>query len=327
MAKIWEPNRLYSFLRPYVDWCTRQSYHRILYWGAELPKDGAVIFAPNHTNTLMDALVILAGRKGPTAFGARADIFRKPAIARILHFLRILPMVRERDGLEHVSENYESFDQIDDVLAHAVPFCMFAEGTHRPERSLQPVKKGIARIAYRSAQNRQTWLVPTGINYSSFFDYRGVCEVHYGEPLNINEFVREHPELNEPQLQQALRSTIEKRMAALVDPEGPAAAEKPSWLLWLVWPLAAFLSLPMWLTAEILCRKMQDKAWCNTVRFGCLLLLLPLTLLIWGIIFCLTPLPWYGILSLLASIPATYGLVYDGLNALKTVFRSGRRMK
>ena len=315
MAEIWKHDRLYAFLRPYVDWCTKLSYRYLRYRGAELPKDGAVILAPNHTNTLMDALVILAGRKDATAFGARADIFRKPSIAKILHFLRILPMVRERDGLEHVSENYESFDQIDRILDHGVPFCLFAEGSHRPGRTLQSVKKGIARIACKSAQERQTWLVPTGINYSDFFRYRGACEVRYGEPLDINAFIREHADLTEPQLLQELRGVIERQMAQMVEPKGPAS-EKAHPLMLLAWPLAALLNLPIWGTAEILCRIVKDKAWCNSIRFLCHLLLLPVTLILWGLVFGLT-LPWEWALSLLGITIGSYPIFYDGLNLLR----------
>ena len=314
MTEIWEHNRLYSLGRPYIDRCTKNSYRYLRYRGEDLPSGGAVILAPNHTNTLMDALVILAGRKGPTAFGARADIFRKPAVARILQFLRILPMVRERDGLSHVSENYESFDTIDRTLEHGVPFCMFAEGTHRPGRSLQPIKKGIARIALRSAQARQTWLVPTGINYTDFYRFRKGCEVRYGEPIDVNAFVREHPELNEAQLLQALRSHLEGRMAALVESEGPAG-EKPTPLILLLWPFAALLSFPIWCTAELLCHKMKDKAWCNSIRTFCNVLLTPLTSLIWCLLVGLT-FSWPAALALAAATPVSYSLFYDGLNLL-----------
>lgn len=311
MSEIWKHDRLYSLGRPYVDWCTRQSFRALRYRGADPPTEGAVILAPNHTNTLMDALVMLAARPDATVFGARADIFRKPTVARILHFLRILPMVRQRDGLEHVSENYASFQQIDDVLAHNVPFCLFAEGTHRPARTLQPIKKGIARIALHSTRSRQTWLVPTGINYSDFYHFRGVCEVRYGQAVDISAFVREHAGLTEAQLLQELRCHIEERMARMVEPEGPAT-EKPHPLLLLVWPLAALLTLPIWLTAEVLCHKVKDKAWCNSIRCVCLVLLLPLTLLLWGLIFGLT-LPWTWTLPLLTSTLFSYPVFYDGL--------------
>ena len=312
MTEIWEHNRTYSLFRPYVDDCIRKGFRYLKYRGADLPEDGAVILAPNHTNTLMDALVILAGRKGPTAFGSRADIFRNPAAARLLHFFRMLPLVRERDGLSQVKENYESFDLIDQTLEHRIPFCVFAEGTHRPGRSLQPIKKGIARIALRSAQARQTWLVPTGINYTDFFRYRKGCEVWYGEPVDVNAFVREHPELNEAQLLQALRSHLEDRMAALVEPQGPAE-EKPSPLILLLWPFAALLSFPIWCTAEVLCSKMKDRAWCNSIRTLCYILLLPLTALIWCLLIGLT-FSWPAALAIAAATSYSYPLFYDGLN-------------
>lgn len=58
--KIQDPNKWYSLLRHYVDLSLFQSYREIEYIGLEkIPKDGAVIIAPNHTNALMDALVVL----------------------------------------------------------------------------------------------------------------------------------------------------------------------------------------------------------------------------------------------------------------------------
>ena len=62
MHRIWEKDRLYSFLRPYVDVCTKYSYNKAHVRGT-LPSEGAVIIAANHTSTLMDALVILRTRR------------------------------------------------------------------------------------------------------------------------------------------------------------------------------------------------------------------------------------------------------------------------
>ena len=66
----------YAILRPIVDWNIFQSYRRIAVKGKEnIPTDGAVIIAPTHCNTLMDALVILRANKKETVFGARAGMF------------------------------------------------------------------------------------------------------------------------------------------------------------------------------------------------------------------------------------------------------------
>ena len=89
--KIYEKNLGYSLLRPIVDWCTRYSYRKVEVRGEEnIPTDGPVLLAANHCNTLMDALVILRSRKEATVFGARADMFNSPLIAKIMYFIKIL---------------------------------------------------------------------------------------------------------------------------------------------------------------------------------------------------------------------------------------------
>ena len=45
--------------------------------------DDHLIFAPNHQNALMDALAVLFTHKGQPVFLARADIFKKKAIASV----------------------------------------------------------------------------------------------------------------------------------------------------------------------------------------------------------------------------------------------------
>ena len=58
--RIQDNSLVYNLLRLYVDFMLKISYRNIKYVGLErIPKDGAVIFAPNHTGALMDALVIL----------------------------------------------------------------------------------------------------------------------------------------------------------------------------------------------------------------------------------------------------------------------------
>ena len=104
--KIQEYNGTYSFLHSLVSFAVNRSYRKILHVGKEnIPQDGAIIFAPNHTNTLMDALVILAYNHGPKVFVARADIFRNRKLAKILTFMKIMPIMRQRDGISAIKKN------------------------------------------------------------------------------------------------------------------------------------------------------------------------------------------------------------------------------
>ncbi len=219
--KIWQKDLGYNMLRPFVDGTTKAGYRRVAVHGySRIPKDGAVIIAPNHCNTLMDALVILRAFKDETVFGARADIFKKPAIAKIMYFLRILPMVRQRDGIRNVLKNLETQDTIVETLENKVRFCIFPEGKHRPEHSLQALGKGVFRAALAAnakfGDKFPIYIVPAGIEYGDYFRYRSTALVNFGQPINVTEFVKENPVENEVQLIEPLRKELASRMSKLI---------------------------------------------------------------------------------------------------------------
>ena len=165
--KIQDYNWWYSTLRYYVDLVLKLSYRNVRYVGTEnIPQNGAVIYAPNHTNALMDALVILAMDRKPKVFVARADIFKNKMLAKIFHFLKILPIMRMRDGIDEVRKNDETISKAVDVLRDHVPFCIFPEGTHQAKYSSLPLSKGIFRIAFQAQDlmpDMPLYIVPVGM--------------------------------------------------------------------------------------------------------------------------------------------------------------------
>lgn len=219
--KIFEKDFSYTLLKPIVDWNLKHSYRKVQVKGKEnIPTDGAVIIAPNHCNTLMDALVILRAFRSPTVFAARADIFNKPLIAKIMYFLRILPMVRQRDGLRNVLKNHETQETIVETLENRVRFCMYPEGKHRPAHSLQNLGKGTFRAALAAnasfGDRFPVYIVPAGIEYGDYFRYRSTSLVTFGKPINITEYLREHDVDNEVQLIDPLRKELGARMSELI---------------------------------------------------------------------------------------------------------------
>ena len=218
---IYDKDTGYDILKPIIDYHLFHSYRKVEVHGKEnIPSDGAVIIAPNHTNTLMDALVILRADKNPTVFGARADIFRYPLIARIMYFLRILPMVRQRDGLRNVLKNHETTDIIVDTLQHKVPFCIFPEGKHRPMHSLQVLGKGAFRAALlansKFGEEMPVYIVPAGIEYGDYFRYRSTSLVTFGKAINVTELVRTLDVENEAQLMEPLRKELSEGITGLI---------------------------------------------------------------------------------------------------------------
>ena len=194
--KIQDYNWWYSTLRYYVDLVLKLSYRNVRYVGKEnIPQNGAVIYAPNHTNALMDALVILAMDRKPKVFVARADIFKNKTLAKIFHLLKILPIMRMRDGIDEVRKNDETINKAVDVLRDRVPFCIFPEGTHQAKYSSLPLSKGIFRIAFQAQElmpDMPLWIVPVGIRYGSFFRFRSTVRVQIGDPINVRDFMEEH---------------------------------------------------------------------------------------------------------------------------------------
>ena len=218
---IYDKDVSYNILKSFVDWCTRRSYRRIQVQGQEnIPNDGAVFLAPNHCNTLMDALVVLQATRGEKVFGARADMFNKPFVAKLMYFVRILPMVRQRDGLRNVLKNLETFDIIVDTLENGVPFCIFPEGRHRPAHSLLPLGKGILRSAVAAndkfGKEKPIYIVPVGIEYGDYFRYRSTCLITFGKPFNVTEFIADLNVENEAQLMEPLRKELRERMSELI---------------------------------------------------------------------------------------------------------------
>ena len=334
MSEIWEKDRRYSFLRLWADWCTRRSFRKLEVSGS-LPSDGrAIIIAPNHCNTLMDALVVLQARKEATVFGARADIFNKSAAARALRFLKILPIARQRDGFHAVAKNLEVIPQIYDVLHHDVPFCIFPEGRHRTMHSLLPIRKGVVRLAVGNAETQPTALVPVGLDYTDFLLYRGECRMRFGEPIDVNAYVEAHRGAGKTELYEGLSAELSKRISELIvylpDDEhyedrldAVMPLKKPGWWKYLLavltapfFVLSALLTLPMWGVAEWICRfKLGDKAFSNSVRYLLKFAGTPLMLLIWAVLGFVF-LPWWAAAGLLVYFLCSYSIFYDWLNLL-----------
>lgn len=219
--KIQDENKVYKFLRNYVDWSLLHAYRDIEYNGLEkIPQDAAVIYAPNHSNALMDALVVLAIDKSRKVFVARADIFKNPFLAKILTFLKIMPIMRIRDGVDEVKKNQEIIDKSVDVLRDGIPFCILPEGTHRAQHSLLPISKGIFRIALQAQElitdNRDVCIVPVGIEYGNYFRYRSTVRVQIGDPINIRQYCNEHADLQTPEIINGLRTRLTRAMQELI---------------------------------------------------------------------------------------------------------------
>jgi 1-acyl-sn-glycerol-3-phosphate acyltransferase len=161
----------------------------------DVPDSGPVIFTPNHQNALMDALLVLQTTpwKLSNVFVARGDIFKKGFLSKVLRFLKILPAFRIRDGYENLGKNDATFEEAREVLETKNALCIFPEGNQGDKRRLQPLVKGIFRIAF-SAQEEigktaDIKIIPVGIDYSNRERFCEDIVINYGAPISVSEFM------------------------------------------------------------------------------------------------------------------------------------------
>jgi len=218
--KIQDGNFRYFFLKVFVDWAVKSSYRKYQVEGLEnIPSHGYTIWASNHTNALMDALVLLSSTRKQKVFMARADIFRKKSAVKWLTFLKVMPIYRIRDGIEAVKRNDEVIAQATDILMDKVPLVLFPEATHRPRHSLLKLSKGIFHIAgsvYEHSGKEQVYIQPIGIEYGDYFRFRSTVLVSFGEPLDISGLIRENAGEPWPVLMLKLRGMLTERLAGLI---------------------------------------------------------------------------------------------------------------
>ena len=214
---IQDKDWFYTFLRYFVDWSVRSSFRKYQIENIEnLPKEGSVIWASNHTNALMDPMVMLPANKIRKVFVARADIFKKNWAKRVLYFLRVMPIYRIRDGINAVKHNDEAIDQATGVIMDGVPFIIFPEATHRAKHSLLKLSKGIFHIAENAIEKsngKPVYIQPIGVEYSDYFRFRNKVLVRFGKPINVNRFLEEHSDEPAPVAMLQMRGILTEALA------------------------------------------------------------------------------------------------------------------
>ena len=162
----------------------------------KIPSNGGVIYAVNHQNAFLDPILIAGRTRQPTYFLTRADIFKKPFVAKLLSQLYMLPIYRQRDGANSIKKNETTFNKCYDILAEKGKLIIFPEGNHHYKKSIRPFKKGIARIALGAAEKYNykvpIYIVPLGIDYENHFSMNGDLLLNAGDPIDISDYYKKH---------------------------------------------------------------------------------------------------------------------------------------
>src|SRR6188508_2993323 len=108
--------------------CLRIFFRRIELMGlGRVPDHGAVVFAVNHPNGLVDPLFLLCFAPAPVSFLAKAPLFGYPIIGAIIRAFDTIPVYRkEESGGRSLAEmNAEMFAKARTILQRGGGIAIF----------------------------------------------------------------------------------------------------------------------------------------------------------------------------------------------------------
>lgn len=213
-------NFINSFLEKLVKLALKVYYRKWEVSGINhIPEGKPLIFASNHQNAFMDALLIATSIENTPYFLARANIFAKPLARKLLDFIRIMPIYRFRDGLGNVKKNDVVFDMCNALLENNESIIMFPEGNHGSRWSIRPLRRGVARLVF-SAEEIHNWnlnihVIPVGVQYEEQRNFRSRVYVQFGKPIKVGDY-QESYKLDQRQGWNEFTEELESRMKELV---------------------------------------------------------------------------------------------------------------
>jgi 1-acyl-sn-glycerol-3-phosphate acyltransferase len=179
------PRRLAIFLLRVALWSAYRLMARLRVEGAKhVPRDGAVILAPNHLSAADWPAVGLASPRLPW-FMAKEELFETPILAPLIRLCHAYPV--KRDTADRAALRWT-----EELLRHGQVVVIFPEGQVSPDARFQPLKPGLALLALRTGAT----VVPVGLlgterlmPYGHRFPHllREPVIVRFGTPLPLGD--------------------------------------------------------------------------------------------------------------------------------------------
>jgi glycerol-3-phosphate O-acyltransferase/dihydroxyacetone phosphate acyltransferase len=166
--------------------------------GDNLPAEGPVVVVANHTNGLVDGLLLMATLSRYPRFLGKATLFEIPPLWPFLKLGGVVPVYRAIDG-GGGGHNVSAFATSHRILGRGGVVALFPEGISHDESSLQPLKTGAARIALGAGfegGGGDVVTVAVGLTYDAKARFRSRALVRVGPPEGISRWADAYREDN-----------------------------------------------------------------------------------------------------------------------------------
>ena len=183
--------RLYRALVVLLRLVARAFFRQIEVVGLEhVPPEGsgAVLFAGNLPNSLIDPVLVIAFSGRIVHFAAKDVLFKSRLLRFFLDGLGAVPVSRKADHGDVGGKNDQAFDAMHRVLGQGKAVGIFPEGLSHDEAQLARLKTGAARIALGACAANpglKIHIIPVGLNYIQPKRFRTRVLVQFGPPIIV----------------------------------------------------------------------------------------------------------------------------------------------
>lgn len=156
-----------------------------------VPADRPLIVVANHSNGLVDAVLLAVIVRGLPRFVAKATLWRSMLLRPLLALAGLVPVSRPEDDDGGAVDNAAMFGRAHDLLRRGGTIAIFPEGTTHDHLELQRVRTGAARIALGAHDSgiERVVIVPIGLTFDDKLALRSRVLARVGQPIDVDRWV------------------------------------------------------------------------------------------------------------------------------------------